>query len=225
MFRYRIGLIFLMVLGFWMNQASAQTNSSPINVKFSPQHLLINGLHLDIEKPDKQNIRRSFIFSPRFYSGRTRTVDFISGRHQEEEDNAQVLGYGAELQQRWYVSKNTDVTKERTYVAYGLNLHHFAVDFEKEAWVEEIGSDGLYYYRYKMQPHREKINQWGAVAMFGAQSPLIGPNTIWDIFLGVGYHNSISQSNYNTIRYNESFLDYGYTGLYFLAGIKLGVVL
>ena len=219
------GTILLMVLGFWGRLAYAQTDSSRINVKFSLQHLLINGLHVDIEKPHKQNKRRSLIFSPRFYSGRTRTVDFLSGRHQEDEDNAQVLGYGVEIGQRWYVSKNTDITKERTYVAYGLNLHHFAVDFEREAWAEEMADDGLRYYRYSMRPYRGKITRWGAVAMFGAQNPLIGDKTLWDIYIGAGYYNSRNQSNYNFIRYNESIFDFGYTGLYFLAGIKLGVVL
>ena len=228
MIRKIVVIAFFLIAGFCKNLAFAQTDTlgaRPLYLKISLQHLLINGLHVDIEKPHKYNKRRSLVLSPRFYSGRTHTVDLFSGRSGEEEDNAQVLGFGAEIQQRWYLSTKTDITRKRTYVAYGLNLHHFAVAFEKEAWVEETASDGLAYYQYRMRPYQEKIYQWGAVAMFGAQNPLSIPRTILDIFVGVGYHNSHGQTTYHKLRYNQGFMDYGYTGFYFLAGLKLGLTI
>ena len=193
-------------------------------VKFTPQHLFINGLHLELEKPLQAGTRASIIFSPRVYSGLTRTVDALAGRrYAVRNDDTRVYGYGLEWQHRVYLSSNASFDETRVYFAYGPNFHYFNVEFQKEGYLAEIGSDGLTYYRGSRRPFNEKINRWGAVAMLGLQQPMYTDRLLIDLYLGPGYKYSAVRTNYTVERYTSRTSDFGYTGFYLLAGIKFGV--
>ncbi|MHA6248756.1 hypothetical protein ACXYMU_12515 [Pontibacter sp. CAU 1760] len=115
-------------------------NPQPMSLKFSPQHLIFGGLHLDIEKTLITDSLQSLLLSPRFYSGQTRALDQFTGRSREEEDGSKVMGYGLEVLHRIYLS---ELSHEGSYFAYGLNYHHFNVEFEKKGWTQQIDAQGL----------------------------------------------------------------------------------
>lgn len=216
---------FLVCLGaFIYKPASAQTDTlqpGRLSVKFSPQHLLFNGIHLDVEKSLNAASRHSLVFSPRFYSGKTRTLDSFTRRGEEPTDRGRVTGYGAEVLHRVYPS---DTPHEGVYFAYGVNFHHFDVAFTRKGWVQQTDEAGLEVYKYRDRPFTEKIDRWGAVAMMGVQRPLTVERMLVDLYIGFGYTNSSTATDYSAVRYDVNMYDFGYTGVYILGGFKLGLV-
>ena len=196
--------------------------ASKLYIRFSPQHLFINGFHLDVEKPLATG-NRALVISPRLYSGPTRTVDALAGRrYAVRNDNNRVNGFGLEVLQRHYLTGRAGFNEKRFYLAFGPNFHWFNVTFNKEGFQEELGSDGLVYYRGGRREFYQKITRWGAVGMLGLQQPMATDRLLIDLYLGPGYKYSSSRTNYTTERFTERTSDFGYFGFYLLAGFKVG---
>ncbi|MDO6390062.1 hypothetical protein Q4E40_07995 [Pontibacter sp. BT731] len=203
-------------------QALEAASDKTISIKFSPQHLLINGLHLYLERIPEQGSRHGFVFSPRAYNGKAKTVDLFAGRNWEDSEDDRVLGYGAEVQHKIYINNYTSPDKSRVYLAYGVNYHHFNLEFKREGWVKEMDPEGLEVYKYRLRPFNEKINRIGGVALFGLQVPALDGHLLFDFYSGAGIKNSSIQTDYSHERYNRNAMDYGYSGLHLLLGIMIG---
>lgn len=221
--KYFVGFLFCvsMILSHAVSGQSDTLQPGRFSIKFSPQHLLFNGIHLDAEKSLGADSRHSIIFSPRLYSGKTRTLDNFTRRSDEPDDKGSVIGYGAEVLHRIYSS---GTSHEGLYFAYGVNYHYFNVEFVKEGWVQQMDEQGLEVYKYRERPFNEKINRWGAVAMIGVQRPLSVAGLLVDLYVGFGHANSDISSDYSTERYNVNIYDFGYTGVYVLGGFKFGMM-
>ena len=201
--------------------ASAQTDafeSGKLSVRFSPQHLLFKGIHVDVEKSLHAGSRHSIILSPHFYAGTTRTLDAFTKRGDEQE--GEVKGYGAEVLHRVYSS---ETPHEGVYFAYGVNYHFFDVGFVRHGWVQQKDDFGLEVYKYREKPFSEKINRWGATAMMGVQRPFLMDPMLVDLYIGFGYTNSTISSDYGAIRYAVNAYDFGYSGVRIVGGLKLGL--
>lgn len=194
-------------------------NSRLWAIKFSPQHLLIDGYYLEVEKHVSAASNHSFIISPQFYSGKTKTVDKLSGRESSYEA-ARFNGFGTQIMHRIY---RADPIKpgRKQYLAYGFNLHRFTVDYAVLGWGEVVGNDGLRYYRYIWHPKQDKIKRVGGVVMFGAQNPIFNSRFITDLYGGIGLRSG-SSSDSAVNRFQENILDYGSSGIYLAMGLKLG---
>ncbi len=216
----------MLLLFPWLSPCQAQVAEpapeKTISIKFSPQHLLINGLHLYIERIPKQGSRHGLVLSPRFYSGKTNTVDILAGRGWEDE-HAKVFGYGAEVQHRIYINNSASLHHRKVYLAYGVNYHHYNVEFERNGWLQEKDQEGLEVYKYRLRPFNEKINQLGGVAMLGLQTSSLDGHLLFDFYSGAGIKNSSVDTNYLYTRYERNAMDFGYSGLYFIGGFALGV--
>ncbi|MCJ8167330.1 hypothetical protein MKJ04_20990 [Pontibacter sp. E15-1] len=193
-----------------------------MSLTFSPQHLLFNGLHLDVARTLAKDSLQSLVLSPRFYSGQTRSLDEFTSRTFEAEDNSKVLGYGLEVLHRLYLS---GTPHEGGYFAYGLNYHHFNVEFEKLGWARQIDAQGLETYHYRYRPFNEIINRWGATALIGMQRQLSPKPLLFDMYVGFGYTKSNISSSYDTVRYDVNAYDFGFTGMRVLGGLKFGIIL
>ncbi|MCC9166264.1 hypothetical protein LN893_05340 [Pontibacter sp. XAAS-A31] len=206
--------------------ASAQSDTARVrnySLKFSPQHLILNGVHLDLEKRLEPHGYHSLILSPRFYYGNTQNIDGLSRRSNEEKDWGEVSGYGAAVQYRVYLTRPAKPTGEQFYTSFGINCHHFKIDFVRQGWVEETADDGLLYYRYKDRSFTEKVDRWGGVILLGAQDPVISDRVVLDAYVGLGYKSSSIETDYTEPRYNYNLLDFGFTGAHLLLGMKLGI--
>ena len=214
------GLILVWLAGFTLPVTAQQKPllAARYALKISPQHLLVNGLALELERKPEPGSRHSFTFSPRLYLGRTLTTDKFAGREKEEVP-AQVQGFGAEFMHRIYQVSGSE---QRLYYAYGLNYHRFNIHFETDAWLEEAGSDGLNYYVFKTGTFLEKINRFGGVGVVGLQRNFFRDKVFTDIFTGIGYQYSYLNSSFPNPRYNANMLDFGNTGLYLTTGLKIG---
>ena len=188
-------------------------------VKFSPQHLLIHGYNLEVERRFSANGKRSFTFSPRYYNGNTKTIDKFSGRESGGLPT-KVTGLGFEAMYRVYRPHLTKPGKQQ-YVAYGINYHRFALDYSVLGWGEVTESNGLSYYKYQWHPRQDEVNRLGAVLMFGAQNPIITKRLLADFYGGIGYRSG-QNKNPESDRYQTNILDYGSSGVYLTVGFKLG---
>ncbi|MFC6998550.1 hypothetical protein [Rufibacter roseus] len=208
--------------------AKAQSDSLPSGkylFRISPQHLLLQGYHLDIEKQLKAGGTQSILFSPRVYTGNTHFADEFTVRSYRKEASGRVTGFGAEVQHRFYQSNLADLYDHNFYMAYGFNLHRFDIVFQNYGWAEELADDGLYYYRFKYADFQETIYRMGAMAYLGYQGGFITDRTLVDLYVCFGYNHSFSSTSYHMIRYNRNIMDYGHTGFIVYPGIKFGFVL
>ncbi|WP_266205798.1 hypothetical protein [Pontibacter kalidii] len=214
---------------FFLSQSYAQEVVSPpdkqLSIKFSPQHLFVNGLHLYAEKLPEPGGRHGFVLSPRLYVGNSKTVDVLAGRNWEGEEESEVRGYGAEVQHKIYLNDYASPYDRRVYLAYGANYHHFNVEFEREGWVRETDPEGLEVYRHRMRPFHEKINRVGGVGLIGLQVPAAEGVLLFDFYVGAALKKSSISTDYSQVRYDRNAFDFGYSGLHFVSGITLGVAL
>ncbi|MDX5419342.1 MAG: hypothetical protein LPK09_08995 [Hymenobacteraceae bacterium] len=116
-------------------------------------------------------------------------------------------------------------SKRSAYFDYELDYHHFNVTFDRMGWVPERGDDGLEYYRYKLRPFTERVNRVGGNLVMGLQTLAVDGWLLFDFYSGVGYHNSSIKTDFNFVRYDHNATDFGHTGVYFVSGMKVGIVL
>src|SRR5688572_21163489 len=186
-------------------------------VKFSPQHLLVNGYYAELEKRFSATSNHSFTLSPQYYSGKTKTVDKLAGRESSYEE-ARVSGWGGQFMHRIYRSDPVKPDKMQ-YFSYGFNFHQFTVDYAVLGWGKVI-SDGIETYRYSWHTQQTEVERVGAIVMFGAQNPIFKTRFVTDIYGGIGIRSSGSNSALN--HFDANILDYGSSGFYLAMGVKLG---
>ncbi|WP_181304283.1 hypothetical protein [Rufibacter sp. XAAS-G3-1] len=228
MFLKRWRVVFFLALVVLPQIAFPQADSlatKRLSLLISPQHLLLRGYHLDLEKHLRSSKRHSLLFSARVYAGSTRFADFFTTRKEEAQDFSYVKGAGAEVQHRIYFRKFNQQTYSAKYIAYGFSFHRFNIDFEKEGWIQERAEDGLLYYQFKYHTFTEQINRWGALVLYGTQEGFFSGRVLLDSNIGLGYNYSSTTSDYHAPRFNRNLFDYGNSGLYLYLGLKLGVVL
>ena len=193
-------------------------NNRVWTVKFSPQHLLVNGYYAEIEKRVSATSNHSFILSPQYYSGKTKTIDKLAGRETSYEA-ARVSGYGAQFMHRIY---RPDPIKpgRKQYFAYGFNFHQFTVDYAVLGWGVVKEGNGIEYIKYTFHEKQAKVERIGAIAMFGAQNPIFNSRFVTDIYGGIGIRSGSSNSALN--HFDANILDFGSSGFYLAMGLKLG---
>ena len=197
--------------------ASIPVNSHLWTVKFSPQHLLVNGYYAEVEKRFSASSNHSFTLSPQYYSGKTKTVDKLAGRESSYEA-ARVSGFGGQFMHRIYRPDPVKPGKKQ-YFSYGFNFHQFKVDYAVLGWGKVI-SDGIETYRYTWHTQQTEVERIGVIAMFGAQNPIFKTRFVTDIYGGIGIRSSGSNSALN--HFNANILDFGSSGFYLAMGVKLG---
>ena len=109
-----------------ISQADTSASHNQI-IKFSPQHLLVNGYHLEFERNLHPQSKHSLVLSPRLYLGNTANVDSFNDREQIIDEKNRVKGFGLALQHRIYTEKYNTPILQGLYVAYGVEYSHFRV--------------------------------------------------------------------------------------------------
>jgi len=104
------------------------------------------------------------------------------------------------------------------YCAAGLSYTHFKIDYWGRAWNHYI-EDGLQYHAYMLDYRTQHINRLGVNTYFGYQIPT-RKAFLFDMFWGLAYRHSFSDKNKPS--FNETMISYGYTGIVFLTGVRIG---
>ena len=104
------------------------------------------------------------------------------------------------------------------YFAAGLSYTHFKIDYWGWGWDNYI-EDGLQYHAYVLDYRSQHINRLGVNTYLGYQVPTHNA-FLFDIFLGLAYRHSFSDKDKPAL--NRSRTSYGYTGMAYLMGMRIG---
>ncbi|QNH61019.1 hypothetical protein [Hymenobacter sediminicola] len=209
--------------------AAAQESTFQLNLllKAAPQHVVVSGYWLEVEKRWNQQPRHSFIITPQLYTGPTGQPD-VEAASRRIARNESVRGAGLQVQHRWYICAAEAVYPAGLYVSAGPVFQHFAVSRDEQGWTEVVDPTGLPRYEYRDIRRTETINRYGASAQLGYQAPLPPGRVFLDLYAGVGWRmsqSSHSPDSESGSRYQSGPSDYGHAGFYVPAGFKIGVAL
>lgn len=137
-----------------------------------------------------------------------------------------VRGAGVQAQHRFYLGKSVSQRAYPTgfYLSYGPQVQLFRLGFSRSEWHEEPGPGNLPYLAYGPVRYHETVVRFGAAVQAGYQWPLAG-RVLLDVYAGVGLRKSPYWSTFGASQYRSGPSDYAHEGLYFPAGVKLGVAL
>jgi len=130
------------------------------------------------------------------------------------EPFTELIGAGLDINCKLFVNPARSV-----YVAAGFSYTRFKIGYWGSAW-EEYTEDGLKFYGYTSGYRNQHINRRGYNFFFGHQVPYRRGAFVLDTFWGFAYRQSFSDKNKPT--FDEGMFSYGYTGLVFLTGLRIG---
>jgi len=205
--------------------ANAQSDSSKrYMISQVPQYFLVNGIRVDYDRRIG-NTNQWLVFGPQIYGAtKQNRTDFADDldRYDYYGNNSdyrydRMFGFGLDFYHKSFV-ENTNLPSG-VYVAFGPMAQYFNIDLKKTEFIK--GTDG--YYDESVKNVNESILKLGANFIFGLQDEIV-ENLIGDIYLGVGYRNSIYlNGNYEDSKFTN-FLGYGYTGVTLVAGFRVGLM-
>ncbi|SHL78797.1 hypothetical protein [Hymenobacter psychrotolerans] len=208
--------------------AAAQESTFQLNLllKAAPQHLVMSGYWLEVERRWNQQPRHSLIVTPQLYAGPTGQPDMEVATRQQAR-NETVRGAGLQVQHRWYIRASKAVYPAGLYVSAGPVFQRFAVSHDEQGWTEVLDPTGLPRYEYRDLRRTETISRYGASAQLGYQAPLPPGRVFLDLYVGAGWRTSRSREGAKRTAsgYRSGPSDYGHAGFYIPAGFKVGVAL
>ena len=105
------------------------------------------------------------------------------------------------------------------YMAAGVTCTIFYLDYWGDAW-NDYTEDGLSYHGYEYGLHTQHINRVGINYYLGYQIPTRRA-FMYDMFWGLSYRHSYSDKN--KLSFNDNMFSYGYSGVVFIAGVRIGI--
>lgn len=137
----------------------------------------------------------------------------------------QVRGYGLSLGPRFYLPNTgaDGALLAGMYVSLRADYQRLGLSYQREAWGEELGPDGLRYYTYRPRDFRETISRFGGSASLGYQSQMLSPRLRLDVAASL-HRASTSSSAGEASRYLTSATDYAHSGSFWSLGFSLGYV-
>lgn len=207
----------LFILSLLFGAVRAQEKEYKLLVMGSPQHLAINGLRVDLDLPLKRSWQW-LVLSPTFYYNKG---DDALGFFYESSYN-RLIGGGLDVNTKSFLGRK--IHGEGAYASFGGGYRYLNVKTSDFKWVS-YEQKGLRYYERQPADYSLDIHSINARAVLGLQT-LLMPGMMIDVYAGVGLKYSIHDQPEGTyLKYNESTIDYGYTGTMFIGGFRIGVAL
>jgi len=201
----KIFLIITIIISINQYIKSQDKNSSFL-VMGVPQYLITNGLRIDFDLKT-QKPKKWVVLSPIIYLNQN------SDNYMFDEN---IYGGGLEITFKQFLSKEDN--GKGVYVAYGLRYVYNNIEKEGEYWIER---NKLYYEetgKYTTQIHKSGLN-----CFLGTQFD-ITKNLLADVYIGFGFRYSLlDYSKGEGSRFSSSWIDYGYSGILLVSGIRIGV--
>jgi hypothetical protein len=182
----------------------------------------MSGYWLEAELQRARQPHQSCTLTPQFYRGPAGSPD--DGPAPTSQDES-VRGFGVQAQHRIYVLPGKAAYQTGLYVSYGPHVQYFEMKLRGEGWREVPGPGDLPYLEYGPVQSNNTITRYGASAQIGYQAPLPPGPVFVDVFVGLGWRQSHTESEQATNQYRSGSSNYGHRGLYFPAGVKIGVAL
>jgi hypothetical protein len=192
-------------------------DSSRIGLSFVPQHLFKRGLRIDLEYWFP-NARSSIVVAPIYYGGSLEN-------DQDGIPEDELMGYGADLIHKIYLSKQKETNESNFYLGHGPSWRRFQVDFQIREWIARQEGD-LTLYERGLTDQTRTIQRYGYNFMLGvilAQSE----GFMVDLYFGGGIRVTDTRTTQPieakpNRSYENSIVDYGYNGPVPVIGFKIG---
>jgi hypothetical protein len=185
-----------------------------VTVEAHPLQFVIRGQRVDIGLRVKETNQWVF-FCPQVYLGNIikRENSVATG----EKDK--VSGFGLNIEHKFILDDDPDFFS--TYVTYGAGFQHFSIGYSGTIW-DSVINDGLTYYKQRDLPQKERINRFSAMGAAGVLVPLTD-HFYGDVYIGVGLRNSWATATSAAFPDYSGFMNYAFTGVHPVAGVKIGV--
>ncbi|WP_345236532.1 hypothetical protein [Hymenobacter saemangeumensis] len=201
-------------------QAQLAPDSARLVLKAGVLRLLSRTYQLEAEYRLARPV--SLTLAPRLLAGTVPSG--ISPAANEAGDK--VRGYGLSLGPRFYLpgADTEGAQLAGLYLGLKVDYQQLRLSYQREAWAEDPGPDGLLYYTFRPRELTESIRRVGGVATIGYQCQVFSPRFRIDAAASLNRLSSTSSAG-NDSRYLTSANDYGYSGSFFTLDLNLGFVL
>ncbi len=179
---------------------------------FVPQYTISGGIRFDIDRSVSKKSNQWLIFSPQFF--------MVSGNRYGHDFN-DMWGTGLDIKHKIFL-KPGSMKPRGYYVQYGVMFQYFAMTDYRQ-YTDTFVVDGVQYYGVFSGDVSTNLYKFGGNFHLGYQW-LIGNKVFFDIYTGAGIrisHNS-RNAGFDTW-YNNSWVDYGYSGTLLDGGFRVGV--
>jgi hypothetical protein len=212
-------------LGLLSLRAAAQAPATGWSLKITPQYVVLSGLWLEAEHARAGHPRQTFTLAPQLYWGSTGRPDVPFNSNPLNRDGS-VRGAGLQVQHRFYLAKSGGQHAFPTgfYLGYSPQVQSFRLGFSRVEWHEETSRYNLPYLVYGDVRYHETVVRYGLAAQAGYQFPL-SARLLLDVYAGVGLRKSHYWSDVGESQFKSGPSDYAHEGVYFPAGLKLGIAM
>jgi hypothetical protein len=230
-----IAILFLQNL-MLLNIVHAQTKEPNFMIKGEPLYLINNGLYVDFEK--RISNTKWLMVSPQFYVNyKSRNNDswnhfyyyFLDenrgfygtyGDTWKRNPYLKVIGIGLDLTIKNFIF--TPRFLKQFYLGYGTMWQYYNLTLTKFDWLPYQEGD-LNVLLPSNKNYNEQINKFGLNAIFGFQQ-MVFKGMYLDVYTGFGFRYSYYRSSDNpVVKFNAGMWDFGYTGINFIGGVRVGV--
>lgn len=171
-------------------------------ISFVPQYFFINGLRLDYDWAITSNhwIQMAPVF---FYKNSPSDGALATTRYNNQR------GGGLHVYHRFYPAEG--FAAKKIYLAYGPMYHYNKLQYGNRSETD--------------RPERyTAIHKTGFDILLGFNT-LLSDNMIFDLYVGLGMRHSFIHSDAaNPEKFNNSYIDFGYSGNVLLMGLRIGFV-
>ena len=178
---------------------------------FVLQYTISGGMRFDIDRSLSKTSNQWLIISPQVY--------MLSGSRYGH-DFKELSGVGLDVKHKIYLKPNT-MKPLGFYAEYGIMFQYFSIT-ENKQYTVPVSENGVPYYEVVEGDLNTKLYKVGGNFHLGYQW-LLGDKVYFDIYTGAGIrisHNNINEG-FDTW-YNNSWIDYGYSGTLLDGGFRIG---
>jgi hypothetical protein len=178
---------------------------------FVPQYSISGGMRFDIDRSLSKTSNQWLIVSPEVF--------MVTG-NRHNHNIKELYGFGLDIKHRIYLKANT-MKPLGFYAQYGIMFQYFSIKDNRQ-YTELYTDNGVEYYRVAEGEINTNLYKFGGNFHFGYQW-LIGDKVYFDLYTGAGIrisHNS-HEAGLDTW-YNNSWVDYGYSGTLLDGGFRVG---
>lgn len=193
-----------------------------------PQYLFVDGIRMDVDLRRKGK-KAWWVISPYYYNSNKNTLNIIGGfgkydRFYDKYDYNDLKGVGLGISRKQFLSGINSETG--FHFKYGGVYRYYNVFGNSPTYQEFVGDDNLTYLELRETDYTIIINNFQLKAEMGYQYETRANNLFFDFYIGFAASLSSHHSSENVnVKFERSKLDYGYSGIQFIAGIRFGVKL
>lgn len=182
-----------------------------LGIGFVPQYSISGGMRFDIDHSISKTSNQWLIISPEVF--------MVTGS-RFNHDFKELYGFGLDVKHRIYMKANT-MKPLGFYAQYGVMFQYFSIKDNRQ-YTQVYTDNGVEYYGVVEGEIRSNLYKFGGNFHFGYQW-LIGDKVYFDLYTGAGIR--ISHNNHKDgldTWYNNSWIDYGYSGTLLDGGFRVG---